>query len=723
MATVVCGRCRHEHPIGARVCEACGSRLFALELKRAMGRNPYHWFVGTAVGQMAPFFFVAVLLIAGALLGPSVAGWRQLLLNFGLVGIVTLGVTFPLMKGHYDFSAGSLAGLAACVAALLSPYGYGVAIAGALLVGVLVGALNGYLTGSTRIPSAMVTVMTGAVALQLTLYASAHAELVVTSPLLLALAETDVVGIPVILGLFILVLVAARLLFNQEGFVPVGSAQSKVQAAALCSSTSVLLAFLVSGLAAGLAGLLIACSSMSIIGNAGQMVWMLTPLTAALIGGGSVSAGTGNLRTATSGAACVALVNWLVNQLRMPIAGPVVETPLLVIGLLADRWQNMTAYMIVQARRGNLLALPDEMQLPMVVRVWRHASWPARIAGALGLLVGAVGLYVYVGFYVVGRVPEGTAIVRDAVGVVEVIRQGSGTPEVLAEGATLRPGDTVTTGARSRALLRFSDGSAMRLYQGSQLRIEDLQTTPAGSTVTQLQVTVGAFFAKIRKMVARDSSFTVQTPVLTLGVRGTAFQMAVNETQGDLQVGEGAVAITRRVAVPEPGLVRYVDDTRTVDAGKQAVAAAMTLVRPLTPAQYKSLQWTDRDLQQQAQRKQVEALRARAYKGVWVFVIVVYLIFILCLKPEPPSYIFDVMSERARLFASRHARTAADSPRSAALAQMHVRSGDLDAARQEIQAIMTHDPNSDYGLWAQRFWIELERQAKRGHTRAKRTGA
>ena len=94
MAGVVCGRCRHEHPLGARVCDACGSKIFALELRRAMGRNPWHWLQGTAVGQMAPFFFVALLLLAAALLAPPTAAWRQLLLNFGLVGLVTLGVMY-----------------------------------------------------------------------------------------------------------------------------------------------------------------------------------------------------------------------------------------------------------------------------------------------------------------------------------------------------------------------------------------------------------------------------------------------------------------------------------------------------------------------------------------------------------------------------------------------------------------------------------------------------
>jgi ribose/xylose/arabinose/galactoside ABC-type transport system permease subunit len=689
-----------------------------------MGRNPWYWFQGTAVGQMAPFLFVALLLIAAALLAPPTMAWRQLLLNFGLVGLVTLGVTFPLMKGHYDFSAGTLAGLAACTAAILSPYGFGTATAGALAVGAIIGLINGYFIGWTRINSAMVTVMTGAIALQLTLYTLGRTEISVTDPTLLSIAETDVGGVPVILTLFILALAVARVLFNQETFKPVGSAQSQIQAVALTSAPHVMLSFLVSGLAAGLAGLLIACSSMSIIGSAGQMVWMLTPLTAALIGGGSVAAGTGNLRTATIGAASIALVNWLVNQLRMPIAGPIVEAPLLIVGLLSDRWKGMTWYMISEARRGNLLALPEDMQLPMVVRVWRKTTWPVRIAGAAAMLTMAVGLYLYVAFYIVGRVPEGTAVLRELSGVVQVTRYGSQMSVSLNEGDMVKPGDTVTTGRGSRAFLRFADGSMMRLYPNSELYIQDLQTSPTGSTVTELRVMFGAFFAKIHKLVTRDSTFTVTTPVLTLGVRGTAFQLAVGQGQGSVAVGEGSVAITQKVPVEDRGLTRYFDDTRTVDAGRQADAGAITLVRPMALANLQSLQATAEDLAKQARRKQMEALHNRAYRGAWVFALILYLIFILCLRPEPPSYIFDVMSERAQIIAKSHSgqRSAADSPRSATLAQMYVRAGDLDAARAEIQSIMKHDPNSEYGQWAQRYWLEFERMRKRADFAARRTG-
>lgn len=714
MSTITCGRCRHDHPIGARVCEACGSKLFDMELRRAMGRNPYYWLQSTAVGQMAPFFAVGGLLIAGALLWPSTMAVRQLLLSFGLVGMVALGVTFPLMKGHYDFSAGSVAGLAACAAALVSPYGYGISIFVALAMGLLVGGINGYLVGRTRISSAMVTIMTGAVALQLAVYATSRLELTMAAPELQAVGETDVAGIPVVLSLFVVALLGSRLLFSHETFAPIGAAANRVQAASLASANNVMMSFLVSGLLGGLAGLLIASSTMAIIGPAGQMVWMLTPLTAALIGGGSVMAGNGNLRTATIGAATIATINWMVNQLQMPIAGPIVEAPLLVAGLLSDRWQNMTAYMIGQARQGNLLALPNELQLPMVIRVWRQVGWPARVAGALGMLTLFAVVYVYVAFYVVGRVPEGTAIIADSSGIVQVSRGSRGPLQAATDHQRLQPGDLVVTGRNGVALLRFPDSSEVRLFQNSEMVIKDLHSLQSGAVVTALGISAGSFFAKIRKMVSRESSFQVQTPLLTLGVRGTSFQLEVGQESGAVAVGEGAVSIKRPMAVDEGyGLKRYVEDERTVEAGKRAEAGEMTLVQPLTKLQSDQLAATEQDLVLRSRQKRLEALQTEAPRGLWVFLIAGYLIFILLLKPEPNRYVADVMAARAAFFQSKHDLTPADSPRAAVLAQMHLRAGNVDDARAAVKQIIEHDPNSEYGAWAQRFWIEMERQRRR----------
>jgi ribose/xylose/arabinose/galactoside ABC-type transport system permease subunit/ferric-dicitrate binding protein FerR (iron transport regulator) len=684
-------------------------------IRKAMGFNPLAWVQGTAVGQMAPFFLLALLLVGVWGMGPTQAGLRQLLLIFGLVGLVSLGATFPLLKGQYDFAAGPLAGLTACLAALLSPYGALPALLGALAVGCLVGLLNGWLSGWTRVGSAMVTIITGVMALHVTLFLTARMDLAVTDPLLTALGDTYVVGVPVVLVLFVLAMIAAKVLLRQPTFWPVGGAPSSAEAAARGSAENVLLAFMISGLMAGLAGVLIASSGFTALGASGSAIWLLTPLAAALIGGASVAGGSGNLRTAAIGAGVVATTNWLTAQLGMPTSGPVAEMPYLVIGLLADRWKNMTWYMIVQLRRGNLLALPAEMRLPMVLRLWRRTSWATRLVSLALVLVIAGGLYLYVSLYAVTRVPEGTAAVLDLKGVAQVTRAGSATPVPLAQGASLRPGDRVTVGRASEALLRLCDGSQLRVYANSEMYLTDLSSTPTGGNTTHLAVTAGNVFAKVRKLVNRQSSFTVDSPVLTLGVRGTTFELGVDQRRGRVAVGEGTVEVKRQFFATdaETGETRAVEDTQRL-AERQSLETergrARLKLEFLQPQEVQRLQLAKWAIEQDNKSMYTKAIKSNTIQGLIFGAIVLYLAFLIYLRPEPPGYLPDILAKRAKEFEAIHRATPHDPSRSAALAQMYLRAGDAQKAEEELRAILEHDPRGEYGQWASRMRTQLGRK-------------
>ncbi len=712
MSKVVCARCRHEHQVGARTCEVCGTGLSALAIRKAMGLNPLAWLQGTAVGQMVPFFLLALLLLGVAATGPTATSLQQLLIYFGLVGLVALGATFPLLKGQYDFCAGPLAALIACVTAVLSPYGALPAVLGALIVAGVVGLLNGWLVAWTRLGSAMVTVITGVMALHVVLYVTARTELVVADPLLTALGDTMVVGIPVVLALFVLALIAAKVLLGRPTFWPVGGAPSAADAAARGSAEKVLLAFLVSGLMAGLAGVLIASSGFTALGTAGSMVWVLTPLAAALIGGASVASGAGSLRTAAVGAAVVATTNWLAARLGMPTSGPVAEMPYLAVGLLADRWKSMTWYMIVQLRRGNLLALPAEMRLPMVLRLWRRTSWAARLVSLALILVVAGGLYLYVSLYAVTRVPEGTAVALNLRGVAQVTRAGASVATSLVEGDTLRPNDRVTLGRASEALLRLADGSQVRLYANSEVLIKEISSTGVGGTTTHLSVQAGSVFAKVRKLVDRRSSFTVDSPVLTLGVRGTTFELGVDQRQARVAVGEGAVEVRRQFTAMDPvtGETRPIEDTQKLE-GRQSLETEKGRARAklafLDPAEIERLKLAKWTIEQENKAMYKAAVKSNTVQGLIFGIIILYLAFLIYLKPEPPGYLPEILAKRAAEFEAVHRATPYDSSRSAALAQMYLRAGDAEKADAELRNILEHDPKSDYGQWASRMRAQL----------------
>jgi len=201
MPEIRCPHCRHSNPLGARTCERCQAPLSARVQKRAAKGHLLASLSNIEVGQAAPFILTGLVLSGVIGLHLSASAWQGLLLHWGLLGLVAVGVTFPLLKGHYDFSVGPVAGLAACSATLAAWSGFWPGIIAGLATGCLAGLLNGLLVGWTSIPSTIVTIVIGAVALHLTIYAAGHADLTVTEPTLQALGETTFLGLPVAVAL------------------------------------------------------------------------------------------------------------------------------------------------------------------------------------------------------------------------------------------------------------------------------------------------------------------------------------------------------------------------------------------------------------------------------------------------------------------------------------------------------------------------------------------
>ncbi len=84
-----------------------------------------------------------------------------LLLNQIYVGMIAAtGVFFIMTMGGLDFSQGSILGIASIAVCILSQYGIGIAIAGGVVAGAVIGAINGYFYVNRKIASFIVTICT-----------------------------------------------------------------------------------------------------------------------------------------------------------------------------------------------------------------------------------------------------------------------------------------------------------------------------------------------------------------------------------------------------------------------------------------------------------------------------------------------------------------------------------------------------------------------------------
>jgi len=136
-----------------------------------------------------------------------------------------------------------------------------------------------------------------------------------------------------------------------------------------------------------------------------------------------------------------------------------------------------------------------------------------------------------------------------------------------SDGAVLYVGSTVRTGADARAVITLFEGSTVELEPASDILIEEA-TLRSGSTIVQLAQSVGRSWHVVTHLTTADSRYEVRTPAATASVRGTAFEVAIDDAAGTptttVTTTEGRVATADAAASAE--VLVTADQTTTVRA-------------------------------------------------------------------------------------------------------------------------------------------------------------
>jgi len=117
--------------------------------------------------RFAPLFILAALLIAGTVANPNfwaLNNIRNMLTQNASVSLVAFGMTLVIISGVFDLSVGAIFAAGSVSFAMLSnqmPMAPAAALS--LLVGVVAGAVNGYVVNTLKVNSFIGTIATGAV--------------------------------------------------------------------------------------------------------------------------------------------------------------------------------------------------------------------------------------------------------------------------------------------------------------------------------------------------------------------------------------------------------------------------------------------------------------------------------------------------------------------------------------------------------------------------------
>jgi ribose transport system permease protein len=271
--------------------------------------------------------------------GNAVNILRQASINI----VLATGMTFVILTGGIDLSVGSILGVSAVVAVIVSlwPALGWFAIPAALLVGLLLGILNGSLIAFLDLPPFIVTLGT-LTALRGAAYLVANGTTVINRDLNFAWIGNNYLGpLPWLVLIALLTVFVSWFVLRQTvlgvQIYAVGGNQRAARLTGIKVNQVLLFVYGVSGLLAGLAGVMSASRLYSATGMLGNG-YELDAIAAVILGGTSFTGGIGTIWGTLLGALIIAVLNNGLTLLNMSFFWQlVVKGLVIIIAVMIDR--------------------------------------------------------------------------------------------------------------------------------------------------------------------------------------------------------------------------------------------------------------------------------------------------------------------------------------------------------------------------------------------------
>jgi hypothetical protein len=159
----------------------------------------------------------------------------------------------------------------------------------------------------------------------------------------------------------------------------------------------------------------------------------------------------------------------------------------------------------------------------------------------------------------IGKVVAATGMVTiEHVNAVVVQANLSSQPGQTKIGDHVYLGDVVQTGAGGQISITFTDGTAFNLSSNARMTLDEFVYDPNGkSNSTLFNLTKGSFTFVAGK-VAKTGDMRIDTPVATMGIRGTTPHVEISEdgtVKFSTLVEEGKSKVTKKLgasAVRQP---------------------------------------------------------------------------------------------------------------------------------------------------------------------------
>lgn len=255
--------------------------------------------------------------------------------------VVAVAMTFVITTGQIDLSVGSTLGLtAASLAIFAETRNPLVALLLALVLGLGIGLINGALTAFGKLQSFIVTLAALTAVRGLALLITNGYSTPITADFLLPIGSGKFLGFYTPTWIAIIVVIIGWYVFNHTRFgryvVAVGSSAESLRRAGVDVRRIQLAVLGLTGLTAGLAGVMTAARLASGSSNSGQL-FELEVITAVVLGGTALMGGKGSIIGSALGAVTLGVISNGLVLLRVDVYWvPIVQGLILVIAILLN---------------------------------------------------------------------------------------------------------------------------------------------------------------------------------------------------------------------------------------------------------------------------------------------------------------------------------------------------------------------------------------------------
>jgi len=268
--------------------------------------------------ESGPLMALVVLVVFTAILNPrflTAFNLQTLGKQIAIFGILAIGETFVIMSGGgaIDLSPGSMVALTGVMASWLMVHGVPVSIAIILILGfsVLVGAWHGFFVTKLGVPAFIITLGTLTMARGMAAVITRGWPIVGLPSHFLTIGQGDILKIPIPVWILLIIALIADFFLRKTVYGKHLRAVGGNEVAARFSGVNVsrvrMIAFMVSGFLAGVAGIIIAARLSQGQPGVGSM-YELYAIASTVIGGTSLTGGEGSVLGAVVGASIISLL-------------------------------------------------------------------------------------------------------------------------------------------------------------------------------------------------------------------------------------------------------------------------------------------------------------------------------------------------------------------------------------------------------------------------------